>query len=80
MDNPETLATLSTQYTGWRQAPQKHKKRRKRNERHGPHQKPGGVNTCAREGLAVPASCRIWLKTQFLHEKKIEILICTSLR
>jgi hypothetical protein len=31
-------------------------KKKKKNEQHGPYQKTGGINSGAREGLAIPAS------------------------
>jgi hypothetical protein len=51
MDNPEILATFSTQDAGRRQTNQNKTKAKKllKTKQHGPHRKPG-VNTGDREG------------------------------
>jgi hypothetical protein len=49
MDNPEKMATLGTQETGWRQTKQKHNTDNWKYEEHVPHQQPG-VNPGARQG------------------------------
>jgi len=51
MNNPETLATLGTHDIGRKQQQKQHKKMSITDHTNDP-----GVNTCAREGLVVPAS------------------------
>ena len=57
MDNPETLATLGTQDTGWRQAKQKYTTQKTKKMNNTDTNKKTGMNSGAHQVFkAVPAS------------------------